>query len=118
MPDSLVSIIQGLVQAAREKYGVNPAIFLTIYLACVPLFYYSLFHTLRALRRHLGKEVMLWSAIFLCSTVAPFVYVLLFGRNLPWWAYTVIAILIGQGVLALVMKLRRNATASEQMGGP
>ena len=111
MLESIVSFLQELFQTARVEYGVNPAVFVAIYLACVPVFYYSLFRTLRALRRQQGNEVMLWSAIFLCSTVAPFVYVLFFGRNLPWWAYAIIVILVGQGILALVMRIRRNAPA-------
>ena len=107
MLEYVASKIEGLIQVARDDYGVNPVIFLAIYLICAPLFYYSLFRTLRALAKRLGKEVMLWSAVFLCATVAPFVYVLFFGRNLPWWVYGIIALLIGQGVLSLIMKLRR-----------
>jgi hypothetical protein len=105
----LTSSIQGLMQAARETYGVDPVIFIVIYLACAPLWYFSLFRTLRALATKRTNEIMLWSAVFLAATVAPFLYVLLFGRNLPWWVYAVIAVLIGQGVLTLVQKLRRNA---------
>ena len=91
----LISKIDGLLRTARETYGVNPVIFLVIYLVCVPVFYYSLFRTLRALAKKLGKEIMLWSAIFLCANVAPFLYVLFFGRNIPWWVYGVIAVLVG-----------------------
>jgi hypothetical protein len=104
----LISKIEGLAQAARDTYGVNPVVFVIIYLVCTPFFYYSLFRTLRALTKKLAKEVLLWSAIFLCANVAPFLYVLLFGRNIPWWVYGIIAILIGQGVFSLVMKLRRS----------
>jgi hypothetical protein len=32
--------------------------------------------------------------------------VLFFGRNLPWWVYGIIALLIGQGVFSLATKLR------------
>jgi hypothetical protein len=35
----------------------------------------------------------------------------LFGRNLPWWVYGIIAVLVGQGVYSLVMKLRGKAAA-------
>ena len=42
------------------------------------------------------------------ATAAPFVYVLLFGRNLPWWIYVVIGLLIGQGVFSLVRRLRKK----------
>jgi hypothetical protein len=107
MLEYVISKIEELIQAARDNYGVNPVVFLAIYLACVPFFYYSLFRTFRALAKRLLKDVMLWSAIFLCANVAPFLYVLFFGRNIPWWVYGIIALLIGQGVLSLVMKLRR-----------
>jgi hypothetical protein len=108
MIDYIFSHIEEILNTARDYYKVNPVIFLVIYLVCTPIFYYSLFRTLRALAKKLGKEVMLWSAIFLCVNVAPFLYVLLFGRNIPWWVYVIIAILIGQGVLSLLLKLRKN----------
>jgi hypothetical protein len=107
----VISKIEELLQAARDNYGINPVVFLVIYLVCVPFFYYSVFRTFRALTKKLGKEVMLWSAIFLCANVAPFLYVLFFGRNIPGWVYVIIAILIGQAVLSLVMKLRRMPAA-------
>jgi hypothetical protein len=111
MLEYVISKIEELIQTARDTYGVNPVVFLGIYLVCVPIFYYSLVRTFRALAKKLGKEVMLWSAIFLCANVAPFLYVLFFGRNIPWWVYGIIALLIGQGVLSLVMKLRRTPEA-------
>lgn len=107
----LISKIEALLHEARDTYGVDPIVFLGIYLVCTPIFYYSLFRTLRALAKKLPKEIMLWSSIFLCSNVATFVYVLLFGRNIPWWVYGIIAILIGQGILYLVQKLRRGSAA-------
>ncbi len=98
--------IEALMQTARDVYSVDPIIFLVIYLGSAPFFYYSLVRMIRALAKKQGREIMLWSAVFLCANVAPFVYVLLFGRNLPWWVYAVIALLIGQGVFSLVTKLR------------
>jgi hypothetical protein len=112
MVQFVIAKIEALMQAARDNYRVDPVIFLVIYLGSAPLFYYSLFRMIRALAKRLGKEVMLWSAIFLCANVAPFLYVLLFGRDLPWWVYGVIALLIGQGVFSLVMKLRGKPAAS------
>ena len=110
----VITWIEDLMRTARETYGVNPVVFVSIYLVCVPFFYYSLFRMARALSKKLAKEIMLWSAIFLCANVAPFVYVLFFGRNIPWWVYGIIAILIGQVVLSLVMKLRRKPLGSSR----
>ena len=104
MTTFIVSKFHALARQAVAQYGVNPVIFLTIYLSGIPVFYYSLFRMMRALARKLEKDVVVWSMVFLCSIVAPFIYVLLFGRNLPWWVYGIIALLIGQGVFALIRK--------------
>jgi hypothetical protein len=106
--------IRELMSAARANYGVNPVIFLVIYLGSVPFFYYSIFRMVRALAKRLQNEVMIWSAVFLAATAAPFLYVLFFGRNLPWWVYLIIAALIGQGVYSLVRKLARKPPAPAQ----
>jgi hypothetical protein len=102
-----------LMKAARENYGVNPVIFLVIYLGSGPFFYYSIFRMMRALAKRLGNEVMIWSAVFLAATAAPFLYVLFFGRNLPWWIYVIIGLLIGQGGFSLVRRLIKKPAAAK-----
>ena len=104
MVEFILTQIRGLMQAARDNYRVDPVIFLVIYFASAPFFYFSLYRMLRALAEKRGKEIMLWSSVFLAATVAPFLYVLFFGRNLPWWVYGIIALLIGQGIFSLVRK--------------
>ena len=111
MVEFILSQIRGLTQAARDNYSVDPVVFLVIYFVSVPFFYYSLFRMIRALAQKRGAQIMLWSTVFLAATVAPFLYVLLFGRNLPWWVYGIIALLIGQGVFSLVTKLRGKPAA-------
>ena len=112
--------IRNMMQAARVNYGVDPIVFIVIYLASVPFFYYSIFRMARAVARKLAAEVQIWSMIFLAATAAPFIYVLLFGRNLPWWVYVVIALLIGQGVYSLIRRLRKPKAPSPPPppGGP
>ena len=112
----VLSKIEALMQTARDNYSVDPVVFLVIFFVSVPFFYYSLIRMIRALAKRLGNEIMLWSAIFLAASVAPHVYVLLFGRNLPWWVYGVIALLIGQGVFSLIRKLRGKPAASAMVG--
>lgn len=108
MIDYIVAQIETLMRTAREEYGVDPVIFLVIYLGAAPVFYYSLYRMARALAKKVGGEVMLWSTVFLASVVAPFIYVLLFGRNLPWWVYAIIAVIVGQGVISLIGNLRKK----------
>ena len=106
MVEYLLSQLQSLMRTARETYGVDPIIFLVIYLGCAPFWYYSLFRTLKAATQRRTKELLPWSMVFLVTSVAPFVYVMLFGRNLPVWVYAVIAALVFQAVYSLVRKLR------------
>jgi hypothetical protein len=110
----VVGGIRDLMDGARSKYGVDPVVFLVIYLTSVPFFYYSIFRMVRALARRRQNEIITWSTVFLAATVAPFLYVLFFGRNLPWWVYLVVALLIGQGVYSLVRRLRQKPPAVEQ----
>ena len=100
--------IRELMRAARENYGVDPVAFLVIYLASAPVFYFSIFRLVRALAKGLRNEITLWSMAFLAATAAPFLYVLFFGRNLPWWVYVVIGLLIAQGAYSLVRRLRKS----------
>lgn len=95
-----------LMQISRETYHVNPIVFLAIYFGSGPVFYYALYRVVRAIAKALRRELGLWSSVFLGSTAAPFGYVLLFGRGLPWWAYFVITLVVVQAVIALVWKLR------------
>jgi len=44
--------------------------------------------------------------VFLAATATPYLYVLLFGRNLPWYVYLILAALLAQGVYSLVKKIR------------
>lgn len=116
MIEFALSKIGALMQGARDNYGVDPVVFLIVYAVSGPFFYYSLFRMIRALTKKAGTETMIWSTVFLASVAAPFVYVLLFGRNLPWWVYGIIALLIGQGVFFLVKKLRKPAADAKGSG--
>ena len=112
----LTDWVRGVYTQARETYGVNPAVFLGIYLGCGPVFYYSLFRLVRSLARKSGREAGLWSAVFLAATAAPYLYVLVFGRNLPVWVYGILALLIGQGVWSLVRRLGRREKIRQSVG--
>ena len=105
-----------LMQSARDIYRVDPIVFIVIYFVSVPFFYFSIYRMVRALAKRRQQEILVWSMVFLGATAAPFLYVLFFGRNLPWWVYVVIAILIGQGVYSLIRRLRRKPEGQPPAG--
>jgi hypothetical protein len=114
---AVVSWIGKQMDAAREHYGVNPIVFLVLLFGASPVFYYSIYRMVRALAKKRLNEVTLWSMIFLLSTAAPYLYVLVAGRNLPWWVYIIIGLLFGQGVWSLIRRLRKKPEPGQSRGG-
>ena len=111
----VVGGIVDLMDKARVNYGVNPILFLAIYVSSAPFFYYSIYRMVRAIARKRQNELIAFSMVFLGATVAPFLYVMIFGRNLPWWVYGLIAILVGQGVYSLVRTLRKKKSPRKEV---
>lgn len=73
-------------------YGVDPLIFAIIYLGAIPFFWLGTAWLIAAARR---RRPLVWPLLFtgFCF-VSPYLYVLVFGRGLPWWAYAVMASLL------------------------
>lgn len=111
MIDAIVGWIGDLAASIRDRYAVDPYLFLALSAVCGPLFYYSLYRMARALRND-RQAVARWSLLFLAATVIPYLYVLIFGRNLPWWVYVVLAAAVGWGVYQLAVKLRAGRNGS------
>ena len=107
MIEAILTWIGDLAVSIRERHGVNPYVFLALSAVCGPLFYYSLYRMARALKSE-RSAVGRWSLIFLAATATPYLYVLIFGRNLPWWVYVVLVAVVGLGVRQLVGKLRAS----------
>lgn len=102
------------MESARARYGVDPVVFLALLLGTSPLFYYSIYRMVRALAARRVNEASLWSMLFLLSTAAPYLYVLVAGRNLPWWVYIIIGLILAQGVWSLVRRLRGGPRPGRQ----
>ena len=102
----VVAKVQAWIASTRETYGVDPVVFLVISTVNAPFFYYTIFRLVKAVAKRETARLPLWSTLFLASVVVPYVYVLFWGRNLPWYVYAAIGLLVAQGVWTLVKKLR------------
>ena len=107
--DTALGWIDDLVISTRERYAINPYVFLALSAVCGPLFYYSLYRMARALRSDRGATGR-WSLIFLAATIIPYLYVLVFGRNLPWWVYVVLVAAVSWGIYQLVARLQARGS--------
>ena len=109
----LLSKLREIMEMARTRYNVNPVVFLILYVVPGPFWYYTVFRTIRAIAKKNTKELMLWAMICLVLTVEPYVYVLIFGRNMPWWIYIIIGLLVAQGIFTLVRKLVKRPAKND-----
>jgi hypothetical protein len=104
---SFITRIQPWMDSVRIKHGVNPAFFLGLMVLCAPFFYFSIYRLIRAVVKKDTKALTLWSTVFLAATILPYLYVLFFGHNLPWYVYLILAVLIGHSIWSLVKKLKK-----------
>jgi hypothetical protein len=108
MFDIVVAKVQAWIASTRETYGVDPVVFLVITTVNAPFFYYTAFRLVRAAAKRDTAHLPLWAMLFLTAVVVPYVYVLFWGRNLPWYVYAAMGLLVAQGVWTLVKRLRKR----------
>ncbi len=109
MVEILYNLIESIMTNAKEIHHVDPIIFLAIHLLCTPIFYFSLYKTIRSMAKKIMKDTLMWSTVFLASFVAPYIYVILFGKNIPWWVYLIIAVIVAQSIYSMINRLGKNA---------
>jgi len=108
---TVLAWVDAQMNVARDHFGVDPVVFLVLLLGTRPVFYYAIYSMVRAIAKRKTNEITIWSMLFLLATAAPYLYVLFAGRNLPWWVYIIVALLLGQGIYSLVRRLRRKPTS-------
>ena len=98
----MADFIEWLSGLGRE-YGVDPVIYAALYVGSAPFFFGSLAWMVQRLRRGGSVLTPALSTAFFFSL--PTLYVLLAGRNLPWWAYLVLAVLTGIGAMSVARRV-------------
>jgi hypothetical protein len=107
MVQRIIDFVVAKADTIQTDYSVNPWVFLVLLVACAPFFYFSIYRLARAAVSKDSKSLFTWSSVFLGATSLPYLYVLVFGRNMPWWIYLIFAVLLVQGGATLVKKIRR-----------
>ena len=89
------------------EYGVDPLVFGTIYVGAIPFFTLSVGWAVRRLRRGEPAVVPALAAAFFF--VSAYLYLLVAGRNIPWWAYGVLGAIVAGSAWSTVRKVRARA---------
>jgi hypothetical protein len=87
-----------------EQYGVNPIIFGSIYVGAIPFFTASLAWLYRNYRH--GQSIMLPALCATCFFISAYVYLIIVGKNVPWWVYGLVVIIVIYGAFSTFWKVR------------
>jgi hypothetical protein len=112
MFENLYTMLVQKIAEIEGTYAVNRWIFLGLIIICGPPYYYSIYRLIKSVAARHRSQITFWGTMFLLASVIPYVYVLIWGENLPWFIYAFIAVLIGKGVLDLIKKMRKSDTVA------
>ena len=87
-----------------ENYGVNPFIFGGIYLGAIPFFILSLGWTIKNIRRK--KSIVLPALLTGLFFISAYLYLIIAGKNIPFWVYVVIGLMVVYGVYSTINKIK------------
>lgn len=94
-----------------ENYGVNPIIFGSIYVGAIPFFTVSLGWLVRNLKNKKPLILPLLSTSFFF--VSSYLYLVIAGRNVPFWVYLFIIGIISLGAYSTYKKVLNKVKESE-----
>lgn len=94
-----------------EQYGVNPLIFGSIYVGAIPFFTVSLGWLVKNYRK--GKSIVLPALSTTFFFISAYLYLIIAGKNVPWWVYGVVVLLVVGGAYSTVKKIKNRVEDAE-----
>lgn len=91
-----------------EQYHVNPLIFGLLYVGAIPFFMASIAWLVRSYRKRKSIVLPIFSAGF--WFVSAYLYLIIAGRNVPFWVYGVVVALVIFGGISTIRKVRKQVS--------
>ena len=88
------------------QYGVNSFIFGAIYIGAIPFFSISVGWLIRNYRQ--GKSIVLPAVAATFFFISAYIYLIFAGKNVPFWVYGIIVLLLVVGVYSTIKKVRKQ----------
>lgn len=88
------------------NYGVNPIIFGAIYVGAIPFFSISIGWLIRNYRK--GKSIVLPAICAMFFFISAYIYLIFAGKNVPFWVYGAVVLLILLGIYSTLKKIRKQ----------
>lgn len=109
--------IQAALEGIREtalRHGIDPSLFVILYLGSIPPYLLSMAWLVRRLRRRQPAGLALASTAFFF--ILPAAYIGLAGDDLPPSVYAVLGFFVLFGIWSAFRKLRRSLAAEPGVG--
>ena len=104
---TVIEAINDWFMGLGAEYGVNPYIFGGIYVGAIPFFLATIAWMARRKRR--GEPIAMQIALAGFLALSSYIYLIFAGRNLAWWVYALVALLVAYTLWSLWQKARRPA---------
>ena len=105
------------ILALGAQYNVNPYIFAGIYVGAIPFFLASIAWLVKRARE--GRSTVLPTMLAGVFFVSAYLYLAIFGQDIPAWVWIFLAVLIAYGAWSQVRDTRRKiAAARGEEGDP
>ncbi|NBC28136.1 MAG: hypothetical protein GVY08_14835 [Bacteroidetes bacterium] len=88
------------------QYGVNPILFGLIYIGAIPFFTLSIGWLVRNYRKGVSIVLPALSASFFF--VSAYLYLMIAGKNVPWWVYGVVVGMLAYGAWSTYSNVRKK----------
>lgn len=98
-----------------SKHNVDPVLFAILYIGTIPPYLGSLAIAIRNHRK--GKSIVLPILSTVFFFIFPAVYVAVFGKDVAWWIYLIIAFMVGYGGYNIFLKFRSRVEISIKSTG-
>lgn len=107
----MLSFVSTWLSNIQHNHGVNPIVFGIIYVVCVVPFWLSIYKIIAGIKNKKTAQVSTFGIILGITIIAPFVYVALFGRNLPFWFWIIAVLVIAYSVFSVLRRIKKAKNA-------
>lgn len=111
----MLESINDWILAQGAQYNVNPYIFVAIYVGAIPFFLASIAWLVK--RARAGRSTVLPTMLAGFFFVSAYLYLAIFGQDIPLWVWIFLAALIAYGTWSQVRETRRKIAAVKAEAG-
>ena len=111
----MLDSINDWILALGAQYNVNPYIFAGIYVGAIPFFLASIGWLVK--RARAGRSTVVPTMLAGFFFVSAYLYLAIFGEDIPLWVWIFLAALIAYGAWSQVRETRRKIAAAKGEAG-